>query len=158
MALASRKYIARSPRMANALEANTRYVSFDTARIAGTESTAKMMSVISTTNSAASKGVAARRPLTRVKNFCPSSSSLTGMILRSNAEPARRFVLCLVGAVADDLGARVDEEDAEHQQQPPEAADQRAAEDDEDRAHREGAEDAPEQHAVLVLQRERPAW
>ena len=41
-----------SPKMAKALEANTRMGSLETARIAGTESTAKMMSVISTTNSA----------------------------------------------------------------------------------------------------------
>ena len=57
--------------------------------------------------------------------------------------------------MADDLEPGVDEEHTEHQQQPPEPADQRAAEDDEDRPQREGTEDAPEQHPVLVLQRDR---
>ena len=75
------------PRIANAFEANTRYGSFDTARIAGTESTAKITSVISTTNSAPSNGVAIFLPLTRVKNFWPSSSSLIGTNRLSSPSP-----------------------------------------------------------------------
>ena len=54
--------MARRPRMAKAFDANTRNGSCDTARIAGTESTAKITSVTSTTTSAASSGVAARLP------------------------------------------------------------------------------------------------
>ena len=37
-----------------------------------------MMSVTSTTTRAASSGVAMRTPLRRVKNFCPSYSSVVG--------------------------------------------------------------------------------
>ena len=85
--MASKKYRARNPRIAKAFEANTRYGSFDTARIAGTESTAKITSVISITTSAANSGVAARVPLMRVKKCCPSSSSLTGITLRSSPRP-----------------------------------------------------------------------
>ena len=75
--------------------------------------------------------------------------------LAQQAKPTSRLLLVLVVAVADDLQAGVDEEDAEHQQQPPEPADQRAAEDDEDRPQGEGTEDAPEQHPMLILQRDR---
>ena len=141
--------------MAKAFEAKTRYGSWDTARIAGTESTAKMMSVTSTTNSAASSGVAARRPLIRVKNFCPSSSSVTGMILRSRPRPRVDSFSASSARWRMILATRVDQEHAEHQQQPPEPADQCAAQHDEERPQRKCAEDAPEQHPVLILQRDR---
>ena len=54
--------------IANAFDENTRNGSWLTASTAGTESTAKITSVISMTTSAASNGVAARTPLIRVKN------------------------------------------------------------------------------------------
>ena len=52
------KYMARNPRMANTFEVNTINGSRDTAKMAGTESTAKMMSLISSISSATSSGVA----------------------------------------------------------------------------------------------------
>ena len=57
---ASRKYSARSPRIANAFELNTMNGSWLTARTAGTESTAKITSVASTRTSTANSGVASR--------------------------------------------------------------------------------------------------
>ena len=61
--------------------------------------------------------------------------------------------MALVGGVTQDLRAGDDEQRAEDEQHPPELRDQRGAQPDEDRTQRESAEDAPEQHAVLVLQR-----
>jgi hypothetical protein len=54
----------------------------------------------------------------------------------------------------DQLRRRVEEEPAEHEQHPAEALDQRHPGEDEQGPHHEGAEDAPEQHAVLVLLRD----
>ena len=53
--------MARRPRIASALLAKTRNGSCVTAKIAGIESTAKMMSVTSTRTSTASSGVATAR-------------------------------------------------------------------------------------------------
>ena len=64
--------MARSPRIAKALDVNTRNGSWVTAKMAGIESTAKTMSVTSTRTRTASNGVASRRPLTRVQNRAPS--------------------------------------------------------------------------------------
>jgi hypothetical protein len=68
---ASRKYRARRPRIANAFDVNTKKVSEVTAKIAGIESTAKITSVVSTTTSTASNGVARRLPASRTVNRCP---------------------------------------------------------------------------------------
>jgi hypothetical protein len=75
-------------------------VSWETARIAGTESTAKMMSVTSTTTSAASSGVAARLAFCLVKNLWPSNSVVTGMIRRSRERP------CVASACSSALRCR----------------------------------------------------
>ena len=56
--------------------------------------------------------------------------------------------------VADHLDAGSDEEDAEHDQDPPETADQRRAEPDEQRPEGKCAEDAPEQHPMLIFERD----
>ena len=76
-ASASRKYSARSPRMAKAFEAKTMNCSRLTARTAGTESTAKTTSVASMSTSTANSGVASRSlPLRSswVNSFWPSYS------------------------------------------------------------------------------------
>ena len=72
-------------------------------------------------------------------------------------EPDRAVVAvhAFVGAVPQHLDPRVHEEHTEHEQQPPEPGDERDAGRDEDRAQHERAEHAPEQHAVLVPQRDR---
>ena len=55
---ASRKYIARRPRMAKTFEVKTMSGSFVSAKIAGTESIAKITSLSSRNTSATSSGVA----------------------------------------------------------------------------------------------------
>ena len=59
-----------------------------------------------------------------------------------------------VGAVANHLDAGVHEEQSEHEQQPPELVDQRTASEHKYGAQRECPKDSPEQHAVLVLDRD----
>ena len=61
IAPASMKYMERSPRIAKIFEVNTRNGSFVKAKIAGTESTAKTISVNSKKISVTNKGVAAYR-------------------------------------------------------------------------------------------------
>jgi len=78
MAPASRKYIARRPRMANTFEVNTSIGSRVSAKIAGTESTAKTMSEASRNRRATRSGVACHRPASRTKNDGPCASSVTG--------------------------------------------------------------------------------
>ena len=56
-------------------------------------------------------------------------------------------------SAAEDLEAGVEQEGAEDEDQPCEAGDQRRAHADEQAAGDQGAEDAPEQHPVLVLRR-----
>src|SRR4051794_2069724 len=75
---ASMKYSARSPRIANAFDVNTRNGSFVTAKIAGIESTAKRMSLVSIRTRTARSGVAIRRPASRTVRFCPWYSSVVG--------------------------------------------------------------------------------
>jgi hypothetical protein len=58
--------------MAKAFEVNTRKGSSVTAKMAGIESTANTTSVVSTTRSTASRGVASSRPARRTTNRCPS--------------------------------------------------------------------------------------
>ena len=64
--------------MAKMFEVNTISGSFVMAKMAGTLSTAKTMSEISTKISATKSGVAMRTPLWWVKNFWPSRFGLTG--------------------------------------------------------------------------------
>lgn len=71
------------------------------------------------------------------------------------AETAGGRRLALVGAVADDLGSCVNEEDPEHEQNPPEATNQSGSEQDEYCSQGQGTEDAPEQDPMLVLQWDR---
>jgi len=66
---ARRKYRARNPKIAKAFDAKAMYCSFVTAKTAGTESTAKMTSVISTNTRTARSGVARRLPLTLVHSY-----------------------------------------------------------------------------------------
>ena len=68
---ASRKYSERSPRIANAFEANTMNCSWLTASTAGTESTAKSTSVASTSSSTANSGVASRWPFALREQLLP---------------------------------------------------------------------------------------
>ena len=71
-------------------------------------------------------------------------------------EPHRDVVVVvdlLVLVVAGDLDGGVEQERTEDVEDPFEVLDERHAGEDEDGAHHEGAEDAPEQHAELVLAR-----
>ncbi len=72
MTPASRKNRARRPRMAKMLEVYTMNGSRVIARIAGTESTANMMSVVSITISTGTSAVATRLPFRRTKKLCES--------------------------------------------------------------------------------------
>ncbi len=69
---ARRKYMDLNPKIAKMFEVNTIRGSRLIAKIAGTESTAKIMSLISKKTSARKRGVAYISPFLRVKNFCPS--------------------------------------------------------------------------------------
>ena len=73
------KYIARSPRIANTFEVKTMKGSAVMAKIAGTESTAKMMSLSSRNSSATMSGVACHRPFNRTRKLCPWSSGAIGI-------------------------------------------------------------------------------
>src|SRR5829696_7775072 len=73
------KKSARKPRIAKMFEVKTMSGSFVTAKIAGTESTAKITSVASRKTRATSSGVAKFLPSIRVKNFPPSSAGVTGI-------------------------------------------------------------------------------
>ena len=70
--------MARRPRMAKALAVKTRNTSSVTAKIAGMESTAKMMSVTSTSTRTASSGVASTAPFLRIRKRWPWKSSVMG--------------------------------------------------------------------------------
>lgn len=87
---ASRKYSARKPRMAKALDVKTRNGSVVTAKMAGMESTAKSTSVVSTTTRAASSGVASHRPPSRTKKRCPRYSGVMGTARRTNRNSGLR--------------------------------------------------------------------
>ena len=63
IAPASRKYMARRPRMAQTFDVNTMSGSRVSAKMAGTESTANTTSLTSRNTSATSSGVACRRPV-----------------------------------------------------------------------------------------------
>ena len=70
--LASKKYNALSPKIANIFDVYSIIGSFDIPKIAGIESIANTKSVSSITAIQASKGVAIVFPLTFVKNLPPS--------------------------------------------------------------------------------------
>jgi len=78
IAPASMKYIARRPRIAKMFDVKTMSGSLVSAKIAGTESTAKTMSLSSRKSSATSRGVAHRRPSRRTKKRCPCREGVTG--------------------------------------------------------------------------------
>ena len=75
---ASRKYIERRPRIAITFEVKTMSGSRVMAKMAGTESTAKTMSLNSRKTSATNRGVACHTPESLTKNLCPSSNGVTG--------------------------------------------------------------------------------
>ena len=83
MTPASRKKSARKPRMAKTLDVKTINGSFVSAKIAGTLSTAKTMSVISMNTRHTNSGVACQTPLSRVRKLCPCSRGVTGSSFRS---------------------------------------------------------------------------
>ena len=64
--------------MAKMLEVNTMKGFRVTPKTAGTESTAKSRSVVSTMSSTSARGVRALRPSQTVMNFCPSRWGVTG--------------------------------------------------------------------------------
>ena len=66
-------------------------------------------------------------------------------------EDVIRRVYMVVFHMPEHLDACIDEEDAEHRQYPLEACDDGRACEDEDAAQHQGADDAPEEHLVLVL-------
>jgi len=72
------KYRARRPKIAKAFDVKTRNGSSVTAKIAGIESTAKMMSVVSTSTRTARSGVANHRPASRTVSRWPWYSSAVG--------------------------------------------------------------------------------
>ena len=73
---ASRKYIARRPKIANRFEVSTMNGSVVTAKIAGILSTAKMTSLSSTRINTSISGVTNSRPFLRTKNFSSSMVSV----------------------------------------------------------------------------------
>lgn len=74
---ASIKYIARKPSIANTFDVKTISGSFVIAKIAGTESTANIISDTSMKSNAINKGVAYKTPSFFMKNFCPSILGVT---------------------------------------------------------------------------------
>jgi hypothetical protein len=69
---ASKKYMARKPRIANTLLVSTMKGSEVIAKIAGIESTAKITSVKAIKQITMNKGVAIFLPFSMVQNFSPS--------------------------------------------------------------------------------------
>ena len=87
MKLSSKKNSARSPKIAKILEEYNINGSFDMAKIAGIESTAKSKSVNSITATTTNNGVATFLPFSIVKNLSPSYVSLTLNNFRINLAP-----------------------------------------------------------------------
>ena len=69
---ASRKYIARRPRIAKTFDVSTMNGSIVIAKIAGIESTAKITSTMPISRITTNSGVAILTPSCTVKNFSPS--------------------------------------------------------------------------------------
>ena len=82
--LLSRKNSDRKPMMANMLEKKTMKVSVVTEKTAGMESTAKMMSENSITNSTRNSGVMKSLPSILVKKLCPSQLGVRRKCLAAN--------------------------------------------------------------------------
>ena len=153
---ASRKYIERSPRMAKAFDENTMNCSWLTASTAGTLSTAKIRSVSSTSTSTANSGVARRLPSIFVNRCGPSSSSVLGTTRLTSLRNRLLLGSTWSLVVRQQQPHRGEQQErAEHVEDPVEALDQGDAGEDERRPQHERAEDAPEQHPVLVLRRHR---
>src|SRR3978361_2069713 len=108
--------MARRPRIANAFDANTMNGSRDTARIAGTLSTANTTSVTSTTTSAASSGVAT--PFATWPGL--GESARHGEESADQLHRAVVTVLALVLLVAQHLEPGEQQDDTEHEEHPPE--------------------------------------
>ena len=85
---------------AKTLEVNTMNALRVTEKTAGTESTAKIKSVVSTSTSTSASGVRASRPLNRVRNFWPSKSGATGKNFRTNRS-TRFFSGCTISGAVD---------------------------------------------------------
>src|SRR5271167_374654 len=83
---AKRKYIARKPKIANTLDVYTINGSRVIPKIAGIESTAMVISVISTIKSTTNRGVANSFPPSRTKNLLPAYSFLTRRYRFANRE------------------------------------------------------------------------
>ena len=150
---AIRKYIARRPMIANAFEANTMNCSWLTASTAGTLSTANTTSVASTSSSTENSGVASRLAVLHREQLL--AVELVGARhdpLGDLEEPALARVDVVVVA-EHQLAGGVEQERAEDVEHPVEALDDRHAGEDERRPQDQRPEDAPEQHAVLVLRR-----
>ena len=121
------------------------------AKIAGIESIANMTSVVSTTTRTANSGVAISLPAWRTKNFWPWYSSVIGTDRRTSRSTMLLLGVHRVALRAPHPDAREQEQQAEAVDQEVERVEQRRAGGDEDRAEHDGAHDAPEQDAVLVL-------
>src|SRR5580692_2227488 len=83
---AKRKYIARNPKIANTFDVYTIKGSRVIPKMAGMESTAIVISVISTISSTTNKGVANQFPLSRTKNLLPWYSFVTCRYFLANRE------------------------------------------------------------------------
>src|SRR5664279_2403229 len=129
--------------MAKTFEVKTMKASRVTAKIAGMESSANIRSVVSTSTSTSASGVSATRPLSRARNFWPSYSVLTGKILRMR----------LLVPGENHFQAGENQERTERHEQPFEAVDEFDAQPDHQPAHEQRAQDAPEEHAMLVTRR-----
>lgn len=103
--------------MAKAFEDRIKKFDLDTAKIAGTESTAKTTSVASTTINAANSGVAARRPSIRVKNFCPSIFFCHGHKPLEQTKAAGGRFVALIIFVLNDLQPGVNQERTKDQEE-----------------------------------------
>ena len=125
----------------------------DTAKIAGTESTAKMMSLISRNSSATSSGVACQR-LAEI-----DEESWTVQVPRHRHQPAEEANHG-ISLRRDLVMGRPEQLDAGQQQEHPEQQDddvvlhEDGANADEHRAEDERPKDAVEEHAVLIDRRD----
>src|SRR6185436_12146278 len=105
-----------------------------TANTAGIESSANTMSVVSMTTSATSSGVATSRPPSRRQKSCPCNTGLT-LTFRTEQQPP--------GGEQNQRGEWIGD--------PLKAFDEREPGDNRQRPEHEGARDAKQQHATLIL-------
>lgn len=143
--LANRKYIARSPRMANKLEVNTINGSVVTAKIAGMLSREKMASLNSTMNSASKSGGGEQQTI------AADEKTLAVQFIRHPqmaVEPAdQRAVTDILFVMAGQghLDAGEQQKRAEDIQQPLEFADKPTSGEHHDGTQPDGAQNAPGQ-------------